>query len=419
MVTLAVLIAAAVGLAASGSEQPDTAGLRQLFEQRQFFALRDALEGMTGLTSASTEIRFYEAAVQQAFNRPAASNEIVEALLAKTDLDPGIRARLLALQMTNNLRLHLYPQGLESAKSVLALLGNDPQSALAVEARSKIPLLRALIDVPPQTTEIRGSSRLALGKTRRVPLKIEGQKLSFALDTGANLSVIMRSEAEKAGLTIRPANLVISTSTARKVVGDLAIANKVEIGRIEYSHVVFLVLPDELLTFGKGRRIPGLVGFPLVDAMQEVRFRRDDVLEIPDRPPGRSLQNLALDDLDPVVQVRYAGDDLLCRLDTGAAQTVFYEPFFRRYRQRIEAAGHRITAKAAGVGGKQKIPAFRLPRMALTIAAGGVNLRRVEVYTEPIRPPHENYLDCNLGLDAFARFQAYSLNLRDMALVLE
>jgi hypothetical protein len=267
--------------------------------------------------------------------------------------------------------------------------------------------------------EIRGPSRLALGKTRRVPLKINGEKFAFALDTGANLSVIMRSEAEKLGLEIRAARLVISTSTARQVTGDLAVARQVEIGRIRYSHVVFLVLPDELLTFGKRHRIPGLVGFPLVDAAGEMRFRRDNVLEIPRQPRRLSPQNLALDDLDPLVQVRHGKEDLLCRLDTGAPDTVFYEPFFRRHRERLESIGHPVMAKATGVGGMQKIPAVRLPTVALTIAGGGVNLRRVDVYKQAIRPPQENVLDCNLGLDALRRFEAYTLNFRHMALALD
>ena len=413
------LATASSGLAGVSGGQPDSTALRQLYDQRQFFALRDALAQIPDLATAQPEIRFFQAASQQAFNQPAASNDTVETLLADLDLEIDLIAKLRTLQLTNYLRLHRYREGLATAKAILTAIGDDPHSPAVVEARSKAPLFLALADVPPQTVEIRGASRLALGKTRRVPLKIDGQKRAFALDTGANLSVIMRSEAAALGLEIRPTHLVISTSTARQVTGDLAVARDVEIGRIRYSHVVFLVLPDELLTFAKGQRIPGLIGFPLVDAMGEVRLRRDHVLEIPKEVPRRSPQNLALDDLDPLVQVRYGRDVLLCRLDTGAADTVFYEPFFRLYGERIESVGRRVTAKATGVGGMQEIDAFRLPTMALTIADAGINLRRVEVYTESIRRPEENILHCNVGRDALEKFAAYTLNLRHMALILE
>ena len=406
------------GLAAAADTPPSLADLQDLYDQRNFFALQEALEKVPELDKGGAELRFFEAATQQAFNQPAAANETIEEVLGQEGLDPELTLRLRNLQLTNHLRLHRYGAALVSAKAILSELVDDSDSPIGVDARSKLPLLQALVGVPPQETEIRGPSRLALGKTRRVPLTIQGTRYSFALDTGANFSVIMRSEAQKLGLEIRPANLVISTSTARKVVGDVTVADEVEIGKIRYRHVVFLVLPDEVLSFSDGQRIPGLVGFPLVEAMGEVRFRRDNVMEIPHKPLRRSFQNLALNDLEPLVQVRYRKDDLLCRLDTGAHHTVFYEPFFRRYRERIESSGRRITAKAGGVGGIQEIPAYRLPKMAFTVAAAGATLRRVEVYTQPIRPPKENYLYCNVGLDAFARFRSYTINFRHMALVL-
>lgn len=418
LLLLAVLAAPSTLVAAADQASSGSADLQRLYDQRDFFALRDSLERLPDLKTGSVELRFFKAATQQAFNQPAASNETIESLLTEQGLEGPLVLQLLDLQLTNHLRLHRYGAALESAKAILSELPEDSDSPAGLEVRGKLPLLHALADVPPQETEIRGTSRLALGRTRRVPLKIQGAKYAFALDTGANFSVIMRSEARNLGLEIRPANLLISTSTARKVVGDVTVAREVEIGKIRYRNVVFLVLPDELLSFPDGQQIPGLVGFPLVDAMGEVRFRRDDVMEVPHKPQRRPQQNLALNGLEPLVQVRYGKDDLLCRLDTGANHTVFYEPFFRRFQERIESSGHRITAEAAGVGGTQEIPALRLPRMALTLASAGVNLRRVEVYIHPIRPPEENYLHCNVGLDAFAKFRSYTINFRDMSLVL-
>lgn len=71
------------------------------------------------------------------------------------------------------------------------------------------------------------------------------------------------------------------------------------------------------------------------------------------------------------------------------------------------------------MGGYQEFDAYRLARLVMTIAGAGVTLRKVEVFTQPIRPPHQNYLDCNVGLDTLEQFPAYVLNFRDMALILE
>jgi hypothetical protein len=392
--------------------------LQRLYRARDFFALEERLQEISE-TALDPEIQFLTAAVQQAFNKLEDSNRTIDAVLEDDALSGLRQLELRQLQMTNYFRLHRYKDALASAQAILANPADQLDPALLAEVRGTLPLYAALADVPPQEIEIKGMSRLTLDAFGRLPVEIEGTNRRFALDTGANLSVIMRSEAEKLGLTIRPAGVEVATSTTRKVLADVAVAGQMRIGRAHYRNVVFLVFPDELLTFDGGKRIPGLIGFPVVEAMQEVRFRRDGVIEIPHRPQTRRWRNLALDNLDPLVRVRYRKDDLVCRLDTGAAHTTFYEPFYERYRERIESFGKHTTVKVGGVGGLQEMPAFRLRKIGLTLAGAGGTLRDVDVYTRPIRPPHENYLYCNVGQDIFQSYRAYVINFRDMALVLE
>lgn len=404
---------------ATRDSSPARIDLQALYDSRDFFSLREELAKSPGGEQQPPEHHFFAAAVQLAFNEPAASIRIAESALEESDLPPLVALRLRHLLVIANLRLHRYNEALSAARSLLAspTLKEDPE--VEQEVRGTLPLLEALKDVPPQEARIGRSSRLALGTSRRVPLKIGDEKRQFSLDTGANFSVIMASEAKALGLSVRPAGVEVATSTGGRVLADVAVAPQMSIGKVDYRNVVFLVFPDELLTFPGGRTVPGLVGFPVVEAMGEIRFRRDDVMEIPSRPPVRKLGNLALDDLDPLVRVRYKRDDLICRLDTGANKTVFYEPFFQRYRERLESLGRNVTITTGGVGGFQEIPALQLPRLALTIAAGGTNLQNVDVYTRPIRTPEDNYLYCNVGLDVLHKFNAYVINFRDMALVLE
>lgn len=400
-------------------EPPAGVDLQALYESRDFFSLREQLTSSPDGEPESSERRFFAAAVELAFNQPAESIRIAESVLEEGGLPALDSLRLQHLLVTANLRLHRYSKALSAARVLLASPSRDADPAVEQEVRGTLPLLEALADIPPQEARIARSSRLALGATRRVPLKIGDAKRQFSLDTGANFSVIMASEAKALGLTIRPAGVEVATSTGVRVLADVTVAPQMSIGKVDYTNVVFLVFPDELLTFPGGHRIPGLVGFPVVEAMGEIRFRRDDVMEIPSRPPVRKLGNLALDDLDPLVQIRYGRDELVCRLDTGANKTVFYEPFFQRYRERLESMGRETTVTTGGVGGFQELPSLQLPRVSLTIAAGGANLRDVDVYTRPIRAPEENYLFCNVGLDVLHKFSAYVINFRDMALVLE
>lgn len=56
----------------------------------------------------------------------------------------------------------------------------------------------------------------------------------------------------------------MGTSTGSRVTADVAVAPRVRLGQVELANVVFLVLPDEALTFGPTFRIPGLIGFPVI-----------------------------------------------------------------------------------------------------------------------------------------------------------
>ena len=392
--------------------------LMELHRGRDFFTLRERLADLPDSTAERpAEIRFLEAAVLQAFNQPDGALRILEALPSDA-LPPDLAAEARYLDLLAHLRLHRYAAARRAARTYLEASGNNDPTR-AAEVRGLVPLLDALSDAPPQTAEVKKPSRLVLDQDGRLPVKIEGVKRRLALDTGANFSVLRRSEAEKLELTVRPTDLKVATSTALEVRADVAVADRVEIGHVDYRNVVFLIFPDEALDLPRGRPVAGLVGFPLVEAMGEIRFRRDGIVEVPSRPPRRTLGNLALDNLDPLVPVRWEKDTLLCRLDTGAANTVFYEPFFRSHRERLEAYGRSVRVPVGGVGGTRELPALRLPRMLVTLAAAGLTLRDIDVYTVPTRPPERNYLDCNVGLDALRRYKAYVINFRDMALILE
>ena len=175
---------------------------------------------------------------------------------------------------------------------------------------------------------------------------------------------------------------------------------------------------DEALSFPEhGVRIPGLIGFPLIEAMGEVRFRGGAV-EIPARAPDHPEKNLALVELRPLVRVRYEDHTFVCQFDTGASKTMFFEPFFRRYRKRIESLGRRYKTPVGGVGGIREIPAHRLPEVELSIGGKTVTLKEVDVFAEAITEDKNNILFCNIGRDLLTQFDEYTINFRSMSFIL-
>lgn len=392
--------------------------LDSLYRAHDYFALR------TQLLSADTSVvrtGFYLAAVQQAFNEPLRSNSTIRRILQAESVSDSLRFELGRIQLSNDLRLSQYAHADSVATAILAAPPHSADSATLADIRNTDRLVRALRDAPPQVATITGSSVLHTDSARRIPVQI-GDSLRnhvrhYGFDTGANLSVLMRSEAEALGLRVWPVGLTIGSSTDASVTADVAVAERLTIGHIVYQNVVFLVLPDRALTFPDGFRIPGLIGFPVIEAMGEIHFRRDGSLEIPAQASTRSLGNLALEELHPLVQVKYGGERLVCLLDTGAGQTQFLAPYYMRHRARFDIQGAPDSMKTGGAGGMRTLPIYRLQSVDLILGDTSVVLQNVPVHTSFLHPPKDE-LACRIGLDALRSFGEYVLNFRSMTLVL-
>lgn len=380
-----------------------------------YFTLRDRL-GEAAEKNAPPE-RYARALVQHAFNEPAASNATITSLLSDTSLPDSLAAGLRQIQLSNHLRLFEYAAGLAAADMLLA----NPvhlSSAELRDVRNLRRVLRALAAVPPQVSEVRGPTTLHLERGH-VPVLVNDSMRQYGIDTGANLSVLTRSEAEALGLRILPAGLDVGTSTDQRITADLAVADRLTIGAVYYRNVVFLVLEDALLTFPDGSRIPGLIGFPVIEAMGEVQMSAAGELFVPATIAARAEQNLALHELTPLTRIRWGEAALLCRLDTGAGTTQLYEPFYRRLRERIDAAAPATMRRWGGAGGIRELPVRVLRDVALALGDTAVVLDSVAVLPQPIvHSEAENYLDCNIGRDILNSFSRYILNFRDMAFLL-
>ena len=382
---------------------------------RDYFTLRDRLA--TAHDPSSPPALFARALVQHAFNAPAASNATIDALLAGAGLPDSLATDLRRVQMANDLRLSEYAAGLTAADALLARPGRL-DSATVRDIRNTQRVFRALAAIAPQKVEIRGFTSLRL-EHGRVPVQVNDSSRYYAFDTGANLSTLMRSEAATLDLRILPAGIELGTSTDRRVTADLAVADRLSIGSVHYQHVVFLVLDDSLLTFPGGFRIPGLIGFPVIEQMGEVQFGRDGELIVPETPPRRPQGNLVLDELTPLVRVQWSGASLLCRMDTGAGTTTFYDPFYRRFRMQLDSTARLTMRRSGGAGGIREMPVRVLPAVCLSLGDTVAVLDSVDVLLQSIVPvASENYLDCNIGHDVLDKFSRYVLNFRDMAFLL-
>jgi len=318
------------------------------------------------------------------------------------------------MKMENFLRLHDYAAALHAADEVLRI--PDLPEAGEADVRNTRLIADALKEVPPQRIEKYGDSKIVL-KGTHIDVTIHGRRRDYAYDTGANYSILMASEARSLGVPLIRAGFDVGTATGQTVKGDLGIADSLTIGQAVLRHVVFLVFPDEALTFPGGFQLRGVIGFPVLEALGELQFSNGTIF-IPQNPPTRTLHNLVLENLTPLVRFTYRGDTLIGRFDTGAGRTDFYEPFFQRYFANTVTAAQIDTIKSGGVGGIVEQPVYRLKKLTIRLAENSLILDSVAVRTEVPGDGSENYLYANIGLDVLRHFDEYILNFRDMAFIL-
>jgi hypothetical protein len=409
-VLFSVLFALAIAPCAWG----DTQDMWKLYEQRNFFALHDRLP--PPVAQERGDLRFLRAATDASFGRHAISIALLQQILAaKPNRDLEVRARRLLMGEERGDFRYVAALG-----AIEPLLHGDPSrdDRDLADLRNSARLLKSLEGVAPQELD-RGKAPVALqrGPDGRFPVTINGHETRLAFDSGAGFSFLAASVARKAGLKTRQVDVSLGSSTGVSAGADIAVGD-VTIGSSRIRNVVFLILPDAGLTMPDGFFMPGLLGFPVMTALGPIRYGRDGSIRIGENPlPGQP--NLALEGNHVLLRIAFRNSKLLCRLDTGADNTVFYEPFYRHFPELFTQASRRHMLKLGGVSGAHDIAAYRLASIDVMLAGKPVHLTATDVLEKPIENPEDNYLACNIGMDALKSFKSYTIDLKALRLNLD
>ena len=386
----------------------------RLYAAHDFFGLRAMVAADPG--PDSEQKRFYSAAVLTAFNQPAAANKLIEGMLAN-NIDTALMPFLMQMRLDNDLRLHDYPAALDAERTLIDFYERKGDGRLA-EAQNTLKLLSALSGIDPQKSSRSGDSHIILaaaGKSYCIPVTV-GIDPCYPLETAADYSMLSRSEADRLKLKVIPAGVQVRTRSGPLVNADVTVAPSLLLGNMQYQDVVFLVMPDAAFTV-KDVTLPGVLGFPVLAGMESLTTRRGHVMDIPKLINTKRVDNIALDDNELLTQVMVGNRPVLCRVDTAAEHTVFYKPYYDLYKDEVEKAGKPHSVRGAGVTGVHDYKSFRLRDVQLTVAGRPVKLHNVDVFTE--RLASKDYLQCNLGQDAFKDYRAYTINLAAMSLTLD
>lgn len=401
----------------AGEEQ-----LRNWYARADYFHLRDALK--THARELSTDVRlYYEAITENAFNRNTQAIQKADSFLKlKTggwnDIDI---VQILEVKMDSYAKLYQY----KKAANICGKILDNYSQALNANERASIEnsynIYNPLANIPPQTVVQTADALVRMHSNMygllEVPVSFGSHEETFLFDTGANMSVLTESYAEKLGVKKLNTSFKVSASQGKIVESDLGVADSLNLGGIVIKNVVFIIMPDAKLDFPKaGFRIRGILGFPVISALKEVHIFKDSLLQIPLKPKPANLNNMVLRGLFPIVQAQTANDTMIFQFDTGATQTDFYSPFYEKYKDAVQANGTKMRKVFGGAGGNRTVKVYELRGVKMRIGSNEFVLPAVNVIPEPLREGKQDFTYGNLGHDVVAQFKEMIINFESMYL---
>lgn len=412
---------------ASCASKTDSQSANPLLEKQMHYSLREKdyfklnqLLEKSGEAISLEKRNYFSAFVASAFNQPEQAIVLTNQLLEKKTpfVEDSTRVALLMLQRDNYFKTFHYQKAAVVGKELVAkyqtILGNqlhDVQNTLLIH--------QALANTPPQQIRIQPDSlrwrRNRIGLVE-IPIQINKQPKNIIFDTRAHLSTVTKSFAKQIGLTILPVTYEESSGiTGKTFKSELGIADSLYIGHILIKNVVFQVLPDEILYFPPIHfQIQGILGFPVITALNQVRFIKDGRLLIGEKPVKMFFRNLAFDRSTTVISLRCNEDTLNYHFDTGATGTEFYSNYFDKYKARILKQGVPRQIESGGAGGMAQRGVYTLPLVNLYIGSKKATLKDITVHTTPSYKGQPYY--GNIGQDVINQFDEMTLNFKDMYL---
>lgn len=273
-----------------------------------------------------------------------------------------------------------------------------------------LAIVRVLAGQRPTTAY--GSARVPVSAGEHVQV-IAGDYEDFAIaDTGAQISVMMRSVAEAAHVHILGVSGSVGSTTA-SVVGQIGVVPEVRIGGAVLRDLPVLVLPDESLTLAEGQvRLPFILSLYAMADFGRVGWS--------DHGRWLLLGEAAPDPYPTAVPMLWhpfglglplegPGGRRVAHLDSGANISYLFRSglplLMRSETARLSASTRRI----GGVGGMVEEKIETLPRATLRLAGQPLVLSDVDVARDT-----ESGEAARIGEDVLNRYAAVVLDFRTM-----
>lgn len=401
----------------SSSDLQLVSQLDSLTEAEDFFRLKAVyLENHSKLSEAHS--LYFSAIIHNVFNKAEVSNKDIDKVLAdySGSLNDTLLNKLYWKKIANHINLYEYAQAAKASEYIQSHFSALNDSSQTETLQNEIKIWRALSEVPEQ--EIIRTAGATIPMTRdkvglfNIDVAFGDTIKNLLFDTGANFSVVKRSLAEELEFRIIEADFYVTAATGTKVSCDIAIADALTIGGILFKNVFFLILEDEDLSFPQiDYYINGAIGFPVIEAMDEIRITKDNQIIIPEVPVDYGLNNFALNGLMPIIAMQYRGDTLRLHFDTGAKKTSLYPPFYNQYKDEIDNNYGKETFTSGSGGGMVEFEGYVINDIALKVGESAAELDSLHLHIEHIGG-NESHFHGNLGQDYIKQFDEMIMSFK-------
>jgi predicted aspartyl protease len=390
-----------LGTVCRGQENSD---LKSLYADHNWKELYDRLQNTTGTP-------LYRGAIGVTFNQDIQASERL--LLSVIRSAPHSSEAYEAYEWLSHLYFY---RG--QYRSLIAIM---EQRWAAFPEKKERPQeqreLAAFRDLPNQILERTRPSTLVHERgSIFIPLSIDGNSATYFFDTGAWVSCMSESEANRLHLQIRTTSGTMGQSAGSRVGFRTTVAQDVVVGNTRFRDVSFAVFPDNQEPWSDlppGRR--GIIGIPMLVGLQTLRWENAGVVELGKQSQPFNIQksNLTFDNDHLVVMATVQNQKISATVDTGAISTDLYKPFAAQFEALLKQYGKKDSTEVRGVGHAEKFDSITLPELRIRLGGSDTVLSPAHVLLKSI-----GATCCvgNFGMDLFKQANAFEIDLGAMTL---
>ncbi|WP_169301388.1 pepsin/retropepsin-like aspartic protease family protein [Pontimicrobium aquaticum] len=391
-----------------------------LEHNQSYFTLKNIID-KSKLNLSSDYYKYYNGLIYNVFNDAKKSNKYFKSLIEKPNsLPDSLMKNVYYRTVANHFSLFEYKKAYQNQKILVEKYSNYIDSLTLVDAKKNLGMYDALKNVEKQRLIKNKDVLIKFKKDKAGLSNLEVnsglKKVDFIFDTGASISVIQESQAIELGFNILNVDIDATAITGKKIKSKLAIAKEIRINNLTIQNVIFLVFKDKDLSFPSANYyIKGIIGYPVIRAMEEIHLTNNNELFIPKKTNLYPNKNLAIDERTPIVEVIYENDSLSFSLDTGASSTILYNSFYEKNKKKIQSIYKLQDFKLVGVGGNEKMKGYILDSLSLNIGGKSAILNNVKLNPEEIGG--EGHLDGNLGQDYIKQHQKMIISFKESSVI--